>query len=171
MARMKKCLLCLATAVSAFAPFAVAAPLSAEQVANNKAEWERRCADAVTSHIVWNAERTAAVVWIEKGADCYSYDVWCLRADEAGRMQPVAYVTAQADAAYLKSIDFTEPESILLNMARKDGEVLFRYAFDFSRRYGVLRYMENNLRMISERKPGVETLPGYDTMKKLNENI
>lgn len=150
---------------------AAARDFSADTVERNKAEWERRCADIVSSNIVWNAERSAAVVWTETGGDCYSYELWCVLADEAGRMQPVAFVTAQTDTAYLKSIEFMEPESILLNMAGKDGVVLFRYAFDFRQRYGVLRYMENNLRMISERKPRVDAQPGYETMKKLNEEL
>lgn len=141
-----------------------------DPAAARRAEWQRRCADRWSSNIVWNTARTAAVAWQEVGGDYNSYCVWCFRADERGCMQPVAYVAAQSDMAHLQGIEFLEDEMIVLNMADKE-RVLFRYAFTFNQRYGSMRYMGSDLRMVSERKPELDTQPGYETVKALAEGL
>lgn len=148
----------------------MAAVASVDAVAAKQVEWQRRCADRWSDNIVWNAKHTAAVAWQEVGGDGYSYIVWCFRADESGCMQPVAFVTAQADAAFLKNIEFMEDEMIILNMADKEN-ILFCYAFEFRQRYGSMRWLNNDLRMISERKPSLESQPDYEAVKELSDNL
>lgn len=166
---MKSLFLCLSS-VACLLPTLAAEGVSEDAVAAKQAEWQRRCADRWSDNIVWNAKHTAAAAWQEVGGDGYSYIIWCFRADESGCMQPVAFVTAQADAAFLKSIEFMEDEMIILNMADKEN-ILFRYAFEFRQRYGSMRWLNNDLRMISERKPTLESQPDYEAVKALSDNL
>lgn len=166
---MKSLFLCLLS-VACLLPTLAAEVVSGDAVAAKQSEWQRRCADRWSGNIVWNEKHTAAVAWQEVGGDCYSYNVWCFRADESGCMQPVAFVTAQSDAAFLNSIEFMEDEMIILNMADKEN-ILFRYAFEFRQRYGSMRWLNNDLRMISERKPALESQPDYEAVKALSEGL
>lgn len=52
----------------------------------------------VTSNpIIWNDDRSLAVIWEDTGANCMCYTFWCLKRNEQGTMVPIAKYTIWTD--------------------------------------------------------------------------
>lgn len=47
--------------------------------------------------IVWNDDRSLAVIWEDTGADCYCYTFWCLKRNAQGMMTPIAKYTVWSE--------------------------------------------------------------------------
>lgn len=47
--------------------------------------------------IVWNDDRSLAVIWEDTGASCMCYTFWCLKRNAQGKMAPIAKYTIWTD--------------------------------------------------------------------------
>lgn len=60
-------------------------------------EWESLCRDRIGGTLIWNKEKDIAVLYMNLGADAYSYYYFCFKKDEHGRMLPLAVFSTRSD--------------------------------------------------------------------------
>ena len=60
-------------------------------------EWESLCKDRIGGTLIWNKEKDIAVLYMNLGADAYSYYYYCFKKGENGRMLPLAVFSTRSD--------------------------------------------------------------------------
>ena len=66
-------------------------------------EWKFLCKDRIGGTLIWNKEKDIAVLYMNLGADCYSYYYFCFKKSEDDRMIPLAVFSTRSD--YMHATD------------------------------------------------------------------
>ena len=93
-------------------------------------EWEYMCRDRIGGTLIWNNEKTIAVVYQNVGADHYGYCYWCFRKSENGRMLPLAVYSTESD--YLLPIEVKISQSGILVTLTDYDKTYYTQEFSFT---------------------------------------
>ena len=93
-------------------------------------EWEYMCRDRIGGTLIWNNEKTIAVVYQNVGADHYGYCYWCFRKSENGRMLPLAAYSTVSD--YLHPIEVKISQSGILVTLTGYNKTYYTQEFSFT---------------------------------------
>ena len=117
-------------------------------------EWEYVCRNHIGGTLIWNNEKTIAVVYQNQGGSAYSYYYWCFRKSESGRMLPLAVYSTKSD--YLHPIEVKISQSGILVTLTDNDKTYYTQEFSFTSKRADIEIWENMKEPVFCRSPQYE---------------
>lgn len=95
--------------------------------------------------IVWNDDRSLAVIWEDTGADGYCYTFWCLKRNAQGMMTPIAKYTVWTELSKKGILLDEKGLTVIMEGSRvRPGTTTISHHFPFTIPQAQISFLRND---------------------------